>query len=314
MSGVTDAGLLQEEAASFDRQIEERVSHGFVPDLRRLRQVEWFYNNLWRDPEFVRIQLLPKVEFVVKIATQRGGKVVELGCGPGYLTLELARHGLDVLGVDLSPKCIEIARRYGAENPFVETFGSLAYECADFAQFPLGDGAFDTVVFFASLHHVPDIETLLGRVQRGLRSGGSLVICEPIRENFTRASAEFAAVLRAVLPTWRPYEEKLAHLTTPEAWGRYVDEIYSEYTYRNEHEQSPLDNATASADRIIGAVKRFFQIEVLTYEDAFIDRIIGGLRGPSVHVLARFLKSLDETLVARGVLPATSIRLHATRR
>lgn len=314
MKRVIPPQLLQEEAAKFDRQIEERVKNGFVPDLRRLQHADWFYNSFWRDPEFVKIQLLPKVEFVIKISKCRGGRVIELGCGPGYLTLELARHGLDVVGVDLSLKNIEIARKYAAENPFKETFGSLSYECADFTQFPLGERAFDSVVFFASLHHVPNIEALLERVHRGLKPGGNLIICEPNRENFSRASAEFAAVLRAVLPTWKSCEEKLAPLTNSEAWGKYVDDIYNEYTYKDEHEQSPLDNATVSGTYMVDAVKRHFRVEALAYEDAFIDKMIGGLRGPYRYILARFLKFLDGELVRRGVLPATWLRLHATRR
>ena len=43
------------EADAFDKQIEERIKNGFIPDLRRLRKVDWFYNNVWREPEFVEI-------------------------------------------------------------------------------------------------------------------------------------------------------------------------------------------------------------------------------------------------------------------
>jgi len=43
--------------------------------------------------------MMPEVEFVLDIAAKRGGgeRVIELGCGYGYLTLELARNGLDVM-------------------------------------------------------------------------------------------------------------------------------------------------------------------------------------------------------------------------
>lgn len=310
---MSRARVLQEEAASFDRQIEERLRHGFIPDLRRLRTTEWFYNNPWRELEFVEVQLLPKVRFVLDIARAAGGKVVELGCGPGYLTLELARQGLDVLGVDLSPSNIEVARQYAAENPFREGFGALTYQCADFTELVLGEAVFDTVVFFASLHHVPNVGRLLERVRQALKPGGHLVVCEPVRQNFTRESAVFAATLRALLPTWLSYADKLGSMTTPAAWEAYVDEIYREYTYQDEHEQSPLDNATASAEQIVSAVERRFCVETLVWEDAFIDKLIGALRGPDRHTLARFLKFLDDEAVRRGVLPPTCLRLHARR-
>jgi len=38
--------ILEEEAKAFDTQVDERIKHGFVPDLRRLQKVDWFYNNV----------------------------------------------------------------------------------------------------------------------------------------------------------------------------------------------------------------------------------------------------------------------------
>ncbi len=112
--------ILEKEAEAFDKQIEERIKHGFIPDLRRLQKVEWFYNNVWREPKFVEIHWMPKINFILDIAKNKGGVVLEIGCGSGYLSLELARNGLDVTGVDLSSKNIEIARKFAKENPYKE--------------------------------------------------------------------------------------------------------------------------------------------------------------------------------------------------
>ena len=70
---------LKEEAKAFDVQTDERIKHGFIPDLRRLRKVDWFYNNVWREPEFVEIQMMPRINFVIDIAKDRGGKVIRTG-------------------------------------------------------------------------------------------------------------------------------------------------------------------------------------------------------------------------------------------
>lgn len=305
---------LKKEAEAFDKQVEERIKHGFLPDLRRLRKVDWFYNNPWREPEFVKIQVMPKINFVLNIAKKRGGKVIELGCGCGYLSLELARNGLDVVGVDLSPKSIEIAKRFAKENPFKENFGSLTYICGDVSSMDLGKNVYDSAVFFGTLHHVPDINSILSKVHATLKKGGNLIVCEPISENFTKESAEFAAILRAVLPTWIPYEKKLKNLDSPRAWNRYVKDIFNEYTYRDEHKQSPCDNVVASEKVMINAIKKYFKIKTIEYSDAFIDKLIGGLRGKHRYRLAKFLKSLDEDLIKRKVLPPTSIRIHAIRK
>ena len=305
--------VLEKEAEAFDKQVVERIKHGFVPDLRGLQKNDWFYNNVWRDPEFVKIYMMPKVKFVLDICSKQGGKVIEIGCGFGYLTLELARNGLDVIGVDLSPKSIEIAKKVADENLFKEGFGSLIYKCDDVLSMDIGKNEFDHIVFFGALHHLPNIDLVLLKVYEALKNGGNLILCEPVRDNFTKESAEFVAILRAVLPTWIPYEEKLGGLDNPKSWKKYVEQIFDEYMFKEEHEQSPCDNITASEEVIVNTIKKYFKIETIEYSNAFIEKMIGGLRGEHKYMLAKFLKFLDDDLIRRRVLPPTSIRVHAIK-
>jgi len=311
---MVEKEVLDKEAEAFDHQVEDRIENGFIPDLRRLRKVEWFYNNVWREPEFVNIYIRPIVNFVLAKAVKSGGKVLELGCGHGYLTLELARNGLDVVGIDLSPKSIAYAKKFADENPFKEGFGSLDYKCGDILSIDLGTEEFDTVVFFGTLHHMPDADLVLSKVSRALKPNGNLIVCEPVRDKFTKKSAEFAAILRAILPTWIPYDEKLKNLSTPESWDKYVNDVFEEYTYSDEHEQSPMDNATSSEEVIIEKLKKFFSIETTDYSTAFVDKMIGGLRGENRFVLAEFLNFLDGEMIRKKILPSTLIKLHAVKK
>lgn len=308
------ADVLREEAKTFDKQSEERIKHGFIPDLRKLKKVNWFYNNIWRDPEFVKIHLIPKVEFVLKIVKKRRGKVMELGCGYGYLALEMAQNGLDVTAIDLSPKSIKIAEEVARKNRSNGEFGSLEYLCGDIQSMDFGTNVYNSVVFFQSLHHIPDIGPLMLKVKKALKAGGNLIICEPVAEGFTDKSAEFAAILRAVLPTWVPYEQKLRDISNPTSWKKYVDQIYNEYTYKEEHTQSPLDNATASTDAILDSIKNNFKIRNIEYSCAFIEKLIGGLRGKDKYRLATFLEFLDRDFVARKILPPTFVKIYAVKK
>ncbi|MBU1632523.1 MAG: methyltransferase domain-containing protein [Nanoarchaeota archaeon] len=305
---------LQKEEEAFDRQVDERINHGFIPDLRRLRKVDWFYNNVWRDPEFVKIQLMPKVDFVLDIAKKRGGKVIELGCGHGYLTLELARNNLDVIGVDLSSKSIEIAEKFANENKFKDNFGSLTYKYDNILSMDLGKNIFDSIVFFGTLHHMPNVDTILSKANEALKKGGNLIVCEPVRDKFNIKSAEFAAIFRAILPTWEPYDKKLKGLDNRELWDKYVEQILNEYTYKDEHQQSPCDNLTSSEGTMVDTIKKYFEIKTIQYSDAIIDKLIGGLRGEDKYILAKFLRFLDEELIRKKILPPTSIRLHAIKK
>jgi 2-polyprenyl-3-methyl-5-hydroxy-6-metoxy-1,4-benzoquinol methylase len=306
--------LIQMEKQAFDQQAEERLEHGFVPDLRRLKKVSWFYNNVWRDPEFVKIHWIPRINAIIEQARQRGGRVLELGCGYGMLSLEMARNGLDVLGVDLSPKSIEIASRYRAENPFKDGFGSLEYRCGDFTAMEFPPESFDSVVFFRSLHHMPEIGNVMARVHRVMKPGGNLLISEPVRAHFTEASARFAAVLRTVLPTWEPFEAKLGAAWTDTLWEEKAAAIFREYVLEGSHRQSPLDNVTDSTGEIIRAIERHFIIKTKAFSDAFIDKLIGGLRGKHKYELARFLKFLDDYMVRHELLPPTSLEIHAVKK
>jgi len=301
------------EALDFDQQITTRIKHGFIPDLRKQRRVRWFYNNVWREPEFVRIHVMPQINKIILIARKRGGRVIEIGCGSGFLTLELARHNLDVTGVDISPKNIEVAKRYREKNRSNKNFGSLQYIHGDVTSMNLGDNKFDTVIFFGTLHHIRDLDKVLSKMHDAMKPNGNIIICEPVRGNITYASAEFAAIIRAILPTWIPYEKKLKKLTTPNGWGKYVQEIYDEYTFKGKNRQSTFDNVTSSEKIILATVKKYFQIKKIHRYDAFLDKIIGGLRGKDRYVLATFLKCLDDDLVVRKVLPNTKIFIHAVK-
>ena len=58
--------------------------------------------------------------------------ILEIGCGPGYFSLELARSNHHVTGVDLSPDCIKLAKKTALESSSENGFGSLNYLCGDF--------------------------------------------------------------------------------------------------------------------------------------------------------------------------------------
>jgi SAM-dependent methyltransferase len=314
---MSELHYLREEAAAFDKQVEERMALGLVPDLKRLRFVEGLYNNPWREPEFVRLEIMPKVDFVIRKAKSTGDRVLELGCGTGYLSLELARNGLHVYAVDISIESIEVAKKYLLENTYEVGFGSLNYEVADIASMDMGDGQYDSIVSFGTIHHMSDLESVIIRISKGLRPKGRLILCEPIRSNFDQKSAEFAAFLRVVAPTWESYEEKLKSLSGPESWTAFVQRIYNEYTYVNEsgaNVQSPLDNAVSSEEELLKPITKYFDIEDVNYSDAFIDKLIGGLRGDARYALARFLKFLDDDLIRRGILRPTSIWLSAVKK
>jgi ubiquinone/menaquinone biosynthesis C-methylase UbiE len=137
---------------------------------------------------------------------------LDIGCGTGFLSLELAARGHRVTGVDLAPAMLAIARRKAAEQRL-----DIHFEPADAEQLPFPPGSFDLVVSRHVLWTLPHPEAALDEWIRVSRPGGRVVIIDgsqyndatapPQREN-ARTSPEYAAVSDR-LPFYggRPREE-----------------------------------------------------------------------------------------------------------
>ena len=103
-------------------------------------------------------------------------RVLEVGCGPGHLTIRLARdHGIEATGLDLDPAMIERARA-NAERDVVRAEGRPSFVVGDVASLPFPDRSFDLVVSTLSMHHWADPSAGLTEIHRVLRPGGRALI------------------------------------------------------------------------------------------------------------------------------------------
>ena len=104
--------------------------------------------------------------------------VLDFGCGNGESVVVLAHKGARVIGLDISPELIALARRrvgmqcVGLREP--ELLVRSAYETG------LPDASVDVVLSNALLHHL-DLPTVLKEIRRILKPGGRLIIHEPVR-------------------------------------------------------------------------------------------------------------------------------------
>ncbi len=102
-----------------------------------------------------------------------GKRLLDVGCGSGYFSREMARRGARVIGVDLSPRMIEHARRLEAESSL-----GVEYVVADAAEVASRFGAqsFDMVVSCMALQDMPDVPAVLRAVHEVLRPRGRFVV------------------------------------------------------------------------------------------------------------------------------------------
>jgi SAM-dependent methyltransferase len=100
-----------------------------------------------------------------------GMSVLELGCGTGYFTRELARSGADIVAIDVSADLLKIAR---TDCPGK----NVRYEVQNACALSYPETVFDSVVGSSVLHHL-EVKRALGEIYRVLKPGGTIYFTEP---------------------------------------------------------------------------------------------------------------------------------------
>jgi SAM-dependent methyltransferase len=112
----------------------------------------------------------------VAAAAPTGARVLEVGCGPGHLSLCLAGdHGLEVTGLDLDPAMIQRARA-NADRHGDGGRRQPSFLVGDVAALAFPDRSFDLVVSTMSMHHWADPDAGLAEIGRVLRPGARALI------------------------------------------------------------------------------------------------------------------------------------------
>ncbi len=92
-------------------------------------------------------------------------RVLDIGCGAGFLANELARNGLKVTGIDASKRSLDVARRHDGT-------GTVTYLFGDALNLEFGDQGFEVVCAMDFLEHVEDPARVLSETARVLVPGG----------------------------------------------------------------------------------------------------------------------------------------------
>lgn len=93
------------------------------------------------------------------------GSILDVGCGGGFLSNELARQGYEVTGVDISPESLKVAQAH-------DVTGTVKYEVADAFKLPYEDQSFDAVTAMDFLEHVEHPDLVIKEFSRVLKPGG----------------------------------------------------------------------------------------------------------------------------------------------
>ncbi len=143
-----------------------------------------------------------------------GRRICDLACGQGRVARHLADQGAQVVGIDISARLLEIARRHEATEP-----RGIEYLQDDARSLDrVADSAFDGVVCFMALMDIPELAPTCQAVARILKADGWFVF----------------AILHPCYNT--PASGELA---TPEGWVRTVGDYFAEGYWRSDARTGP---------------------------------------------------------------------------
>jgi len=126
-------------------------------DLMRLEDADSFWINSRRD---------------LILGMLEGKKVLDIGCGTGFITNMAAKNGYDVTGIDLEKEGIRIARKNMGRK-------KVRYMLGDFFDFKFKKGSFDSVILADVLEHVKEEGKMLREIFRVLKKDGVLIMTVP---------------------------------------------------------------------------------------------------------------------------------------
>lgn len=116
-----------------------------------------------------------------------GRRVLDLGCGTGYGTAELARRASNATGVDISAEAVAHARTHYGLLP------NVAYVEASCTATGLPDASFDLITAYEVIEHLGDWRALLAEAKRLLAPGGLFLVSTPNRTYYAESRGEAGA-------------------------------------------------------------------------------------------------------------------------
>jgi SAM-dependent methyltransferase len=144
---------------------QEKYTHGHHDSVLR--------SHRWRTVENSAAYLVPHL-------TERTA-LLDVGCGPGSISVGLARRVASVVAFDASGDALDEGRKLAA----AEGVGNVTFEVADVYDMPYADGSFDVVHAHQVLQHVPDPVRALREMRRVCRPGGIVAARDSDYAGFT---------------------------------------------------------------------------------------------------------------------------------
>ncbi len=260
----------------------------------------------WQDMRHMRHYAIQDGRYLEKLfaLVQPGWRVLDIGCSSGVISLEMARRGAHVEGIDVSAEALKIAQDYAAEHP---PRGSLQYRLADVNCDPLPESYYDLIVALGVLHHLTDVRAALERIRTALKPNGLLYVSDFLETPTVNALIVGAFTL--LLPAEISYRDKIRHLLRLRT--RAIERMKASMETRG---FSPFEGSGRHQNSL-EAVHERFHVEWVHIHNAFVRPVTANLAMPErlAVLIGRLLLPFDELAVRLRLLQGLCYKLLARR-
>ena len=141
-------------------------------DLQKAEYLKTPKRYIWCDPKIEAILYGAVKDTLFAALPEQSVRILDVGCGAGWLALELARLGHRVTGIDIAGKRVEIARGTAAREGVVIDYRAIPLEKLEIQE------PFDVIVSYGSLHHFPKVTEAVEKISELLKDDGSFLLLE----------------------------------------------------------------------------------------------------------------------------------------
>jgi len=288
---------LQKEADFWGKMAEERWKGGIplTMDFQlgtryRVNREALGWGDYIQDPKLEGLTPfgIARKRIIEYAKNTKGANALDICCGAGFLSLELARAGKTVDAIDCSQREINVAKEY--QNSLEKKpSGKINWIIADLNHINLPKERYDVITAWDGLHHIINIDKLCKQIQDALRPGGIFLFSERIwggkKQTFkTKICKGLETTVNVCLPLTWSYKKRR------EDFKKMVKIIYHDYflkrktvfqeNYDGEEFISPFENATGK--EMLTAIEKYFKIGKISYFGAFSEEACRSLNLPQI--------------------------------
>lgn len=202
------------------------------------------------------------------LAPREGERILDVGCGTGHLTAQIAASGAEVIGIDRSVEMVTTARR---------NYPRLQFEVADAERFRF-DAPFDAVFSNAAIHWMKDQQAVASSVWQALKPGGRFVAEFGGRGNIRSIETALHQAIRQV--GYEVSDEPYYYFPTVGEYATLLEGVGFAVTFAAWFERpTPLEGGEAGLRDWLAVFTDHFMKQVpADRRPAVIERVEGELR------------------------------------